>query len=144
MLKLARARLPERGSVIQRIEFVHADALNWRPAAEPYDWIVTHFFLDCLREEQLRQLIEKLAQAAEPRSNRLLADCCLPPSGLGRVRARIIHRLMYAFFGIVTKLPASHLTAPDRFLEDQGFLLRERRFAEWGLLHSDCWERAVE
>ena len=39
----------------------------------------------------------------------------------------------------VTRLPAARLTPPDALLAQQGFKLRERRFFEWGLLHSDLW-----
>jgi hypothetical protein len=41
---------------------------------------------------------------------------------------------------MMTGLPASTLTPPDVFLEQQGFTLREREVYDWGLLYSDRWQ----
>jgi hypothetical protein len=46
---------------------------------------------------------------------------------------------MYLFFRSVTRLPAGWLTPPDGLLMASGFVLRERRLFDWGLLHSDLW-----
>jgi hypothetical protein len=48
---------------------------------------------------------------------------------------------MYGFFRTMTRLPAHELTTPDSFLECAGFTLHRRIEAEWGLLHSDWWQR---
>jgi hypothetical protein len=50
---------------------------------------------------------------------------------------------MYAFFRFVTRLPARKLTPPDNYLQAAGFRLRSRQQTDWGLLHSDWWERSV-
>ena len=133
-----RARVDEKGSGC--VEFIHADALTWTPAEGDIDLFVTHFFLDCFRPEQLKLLIAKLTRSAAPRSNWLLADFQAAASGLQRHRSRIILWMMYRFFRVATQLPAASLTAPDSFLEENGFELRERNESEWGLLHSDWWQ----
>jgi len=33
------------------------------------------------------------------------------------------------------------LTPPDEFLLKNGFALRDRQTFDWGLLHSDLWQR---
>jgi hypothetical protein len=71
----------------------------------------------------------------------LLADFHEPPSGLAKWRARLILETMYLFFRWMAGLPAARLTPPDKALAEAGFVLRERRFFDWGLLHSDLWER---
>jgi ubiquinone/menaquinone biosynthesis C-methylase UbiE len=141
MLELARQRVSSK-SAAGAIDFVHADALAWQPPEGVFDLIVTHFFLDCFRPQDLRQLLPRLAQAAAPHAHWLLADFQIPQTGWRRWRASLIHRLMYLFFGVVTRLPARCLTVPDPLLAAQGFRLRQRRVSNWGLLRSDWWQRA--
>jgi hypothetical protein len=105
--------------------------------------IVTHFFLDCFRPEQLEPLIAKLAGAAAPNANWLLADFQAAPGGLACVRSKLILWTMYRFFRVVTRLPTKRLTPPDVFLEQHGFKLAERRLADWGLIHSDRWQHSL-
>jgi ubiquinone/menaquinone biosynthesis C-methylase UbiE len=141
MLKLAQQRLAKRGLSLREIEFVHADVLEWKPRAGSFDLIVTHFFLDCFRVDQLERLIRVLAEAASADAEWLIADFQLPAAGWPRFRARIIHILMYAFFRTVTRLPAKTLTCPDPLLAANGFVLKSRRLSEWGLLHADRWTK---
>jgi ubiquinone/menaquinone biosynthesis C-methylase UbiE len=139
MLAIAEKKTARAGAN-GKIEFVHADALDWTPR-NSFDLIATHFFLDCFTPAQLEILIPKIASAAAPNSVWLIADFQAPHAGLRRIRARLILQTMYLFFRIVTRLPARRLTAPDEFLKQNGFSLRERRESEWGLLKSDFWER---
>lgn len=141
MLKSAGRRLLHSGLGTGRTEFVHADVLHWTPPRQKFDLIVTHFFLDCFQREQLECIVAKLAAAASPQAGWWLADFRIPPRGLPRWRAAAIHHLMYGFFRVVTRLPARELTPPDDLLRAQGFVLCERRLSEWGLLHSDHWQR---
>lgn len=141
MLAAARARLEGQGKDSGRTGFICADALAWTPPDTQFDLVVTHFFLDCFRREQLELLIAKIARAAAPRANWLLGDFRCAESGLQRCRSQLILWSMYRFFRVVTRLPAKSLTPPDDFLEKHGFVLRERVLREWGLLHSDWWQR---
>jgi ubiquinone/menaquinone biosynthesis C-methylase UbiE len=142
MLALAETRLQRAGFTLDRIKFIHSDALAWTPPEQAFDLVVTHFFLDCFPPAQLQQVVEVLARAARPDATWLLADFQLPAAGLHRYRALMIHRMMYLFFRLATRLQARSLTTPDRFLEQHSFSLSERRLSEWDLLHSDRWERA--
>jgi ubiquinone/menaquinone biosynthesis C-methylase UbiE len=143
MLTVARGRLRRLGLLTAHTEFIHADALSWVPSPGAFDLIVTHFFLDCFRLDQQAQIIGKLARATRPRAQWLLADFQVPATGLLRLRAQIIHRVLYAFFGAFTDLPARKLTPPDDALKAHGFELRERNVSEWGLLHADRWIRKL-
>lgn len=140
MLDRARARARAQGLGDDRIEFVHADVSGWQAPLEKFDLLVTHFFLDCFRADQLAQMVPRLAAAAAPGAHWLLADFHEPTAGIAKWRARGILRAMYFFFQRVTGLPASRLTPPDAFLQQSGFVLRERTLSEWGLLHSDLWQ----
>jgi ubiquinone/menaquinone biosynthesis C-methylase UbiE len=139
MLEEARRRMRHNGLDDTRVEFIHDDVLNWTPAVKGYDLIVTNFFLDCFRADQLELIISRIAAATTPGTNWLIADFNLPSTGLRRVRSRLILWSMYLFFRTVTHLPAKSLTAPDLILERAGFGLRRRNESEWGLLRSDWW-----
>jgi ubiquinone/menaquinone biosynthesis C-methylase UbiE len=143
MLEAAQRRVTGRGGNCERIEFIHADALTWTPLEPGFDLLVTHFFLDCFRSEQLETLIAKFTRSAAPGANWLLADFQSAPAGFNRFRSQVILWLMYRFFRVVTRLPAAALVPPDSFLKRNGFLLRERALSDWGLLHSDWWQLAA-
>jgi ubiquinone/menaquinone biosynthesis C-methylase UbiE len=141
MLSLAKRRCERLGISLQQVEFIHADVLQWTPPATSFDLIATHFFLDCFSPGQLDHLVSKLAKAAKPDADWLLADFQIPAAGMQRRRAQVIHTLMYAFFRAFTKLPARRLTPPDEILRAHEFDLVKRNTSEWGLLHSDRWAR---
>jgi ubiquinone/menaquinone biosynthesis C-methylase UbiE len=144
MLECARARLRANKLNADRVEFLHADLLEQSPPMESFDLVVSHFFLDCLRPEQLGQVVARIAAATAPDARWLLADFCEPPGGAARWRARVILRAMYLFFRWATGLPATNVTPPDPYLERHGFQLCERRCTEWGLLHTDLWLRGEQ
>jgi ubiquinone/menaquinone biosynthesis C-methylase UbiE len=141
MLAIAQNRLRSLNLQPAKTTFLHADALEYSPPSDVFDLIVTHFFLDCFRPDQLQQLIPKLARAGTPNASWLLSDFTIPPKGFPRLRARAIHRLMYTFFRAATKLPARALTLPDPFLRASGFTLRHRLTTNLSLIHSDLWSR---
>ena len=104
-----------------------------------FDLIVTHFFLDCFRPEELAALVAKIAESAAEDAQWLLTDFREPESGWRRWRGRAALALMYGFFRVATGLSASRLTPPDPFFETAGFRLASRRLANFGLAHSDLW-----
>jgi len=142
MLDRARVVAPHTGEC-ERVRFIHATLPDWKPERADFDLIVTHFFLDCFPEPMLSQVIARLADAATPDARWLLSDFQIPARGAARLRARVVLALAYAFFRITTRLPAKRLVAPDDALTRNGFVLQQRRVADWGLLHSDVWKRTA-
>ena len=142
MLAAAQQRAQRAGLDMTRLSFLHAALPDWRPSAGRYDAIVTNFFLDCFSPDELRAVVAVLAGAATSDARWVVSDFTVPPRGLARLRARLVHALMYAFFKIITGLRATRVTAPDRLLAAQGFALAGRRTSEWGLLQADLWRRA--
>ena len=140
MLDQAQSNLLRHKLTTDRVEFIHADVLHWSPASTS-DLIVTNFFLDCFRSEQVAQIVSRLAIAATSEANWLLADFQVPRAGWKRLRSRLIIGSLYTFFRVMTRLPARKLTPPDPFLERSGFTLHRRKESEWDLLHSDWWQR---
>lgn len=143
MLRRARRQVSPTGDSHGGFDFVHASLPAWRPAPGEFDAIVTHFFLDCFAPDELGAVIAGLAQAARPSARWLIADFALPARGIARQRARMIHAAMYRFFRPVTRIRARAVTPPDPWLARQGFHLAHRTSFDWGLLQSDCWQRAA-
>ncbi|MBI3870557.1 MAG: class I SAM-dependent methyltransferase [Verrucomicrobia bacterium] len=136
MLAQARRQLLRHNMATACVRFIHADVLNWTPTGGDYDLVITHFFLDCFRADQLEQIIARLGAVTTPDGNWLLADFQTPAAGWKRIRGRLILWTLYAFFRATTRLPARRLTAPNSYLERAGFTRHRHTEAEWGLLHS--------
>jgi hypothetical protein len=122
---------------------VHASLPEWQPPAGAFDAIATHFFLDCFAPAQLRAVVATLTHAATPDARWMVSDFTVPAHGPARWRALAVHRLMYLFFRVTTRLPAHQVTPPDAVLAAHGFRLRHRRTLDWGLLHADLWQRSA-
>src|SRR3954471_14199239 len=56
---LAQARTVKN----QHVTFLHADVFDYEFQSDRFDAVVTHFFLDCFRPEQLEVLIPRTAQS---------------------------------------------------------------------------------
>jgi hypothetical protein len=121
------------------MKFLCCDVTEWEPPESEFDLVVSNFFLDCFRPEQIELIAEKISAALTDNARWLIADFCEPHRGWRKWRARIILQTMYGFFRWATALPARRLTAPDTILARHGFELRTRQTFEWGLLHSDLW-----
>jgi len=141
MLEQSQAVWRKAGGDAGQIEFIHASLPEWAPPPETFDLIVTNFFLDCFSAAQLTEVVTKLSASAQPGARWLVADFQIPDSGWQRLRARLILLSAYTFFRVATKLPARQLTSPDDLLRGAGFELQARRVTEWGLLHTDLWEK---
>ncbi len=141
MIDLARERLRREGLTGAQVEFIHADALAWQPPAAAFDLIVTCFFLDCFREDQLQKLMPVIAGAATTEAQWLIADFQIAPGGLRRVWSRVIVGFLYAFFRCVTRLPAHELVNVEPWVTAAGFTRRGRREFALGLLFCDWWGR---
>jgi hypothetical protein len=139
MLQQAQARVAPGDR--DRIQYLHADVLAWQPPPQHFDLIVTNFFLDCFRADQLAQLIPRLASATCAEARWIVSDFCLPDRGPARWRAAGIIAAMYFFFRVATRLPARSITPINSFFAASGFRLTECRHSEWGLLHTDLWQR---
>ena len=141
MIDQTRRRLQGAGLDGARVTFQQMDALDWTPPVEKYDLVVTHFFLDCFRPDQLQDLVPRLAASTTPGALWLVADFRVPERGWTRWRAQLLLTLLYAFFKLTTALSASRLTPPEPLLTKAGFRLVDRRLASFGFAHADLWQR---
>ena len=135
MLKVARQTAHAEACVT----FVCCDVTEWKPPPAEFDLVVSNFFLDCFRPDQIELIAERISAGLTDGARWLIADFCEPRRGWRKWRARTILHAMYWFFRGATNLPANRLTVPDAILARHGFELQARRTFEWGLLQSDLW-----
>ncbi len=143
MIAAARRRITKLGLDAHRVEFVASDALEWQGEAGNYDLVVTQFFLDCFRPEELQGLVARIGARTTADGQWLLADFRVPDRGWRRWRAKLLLALMYGFFRWATGLRANRLTSADAYLRQAGFELAGRRLVNFGFAHTDLWRRVT-
>ncbi len=136
---MLRALLRRAGPNARRVRVHCADARAWQPVNPPYDAIVTHFFLDCLSEDEVRALAARLQSALPPAGIWALSEFAIPEGGFGRWVARPVVWLLYRAFGLLTGLAVRELPHHAAILRAAGFTLRTRRTFLRGLLVAELW-----
>ncbi len=145
MIHQAKQVLTFSGLAIDRITWMHSDALELDFGTSSFDLVTTPFFLDCFTPSQLSFLIPGIASQCKPDASWLVTDFQIPETkGWRRARAKWIHWLMYLFFRRVTVIAANRWIDPDRFLSATGFKLLSRKESNLGLIRSDMWRRDKE
>ena len=136
MLALLRRRC---ALATTRLTTIHTDALT-HPFTDPYDLIVTHFFLDCLTQPELESLTLRLAPYLQPRTLWLLSDFRIPPSGALRLPSRLFVRLLYLAFRLLTGLRTTHLPDHTEALTRAGLTRIAHHHALRGILTTELWQ----
>ncbi len=106
---------------------------------EPYDLIVTHFFLDCLDPDEICSLAARLRAAASPTALWVVSEFAVPSAGVERMLARPIVSGLYRAFGWMTGLVVRELPDHGAALREAGFSLQKNRVWLGGLLASQIW-----
>lgn len=144
MLSAARRRVSRVPSAAERVRFAAADArVDPLPGAE-YDLVVTNFFLDCFRPAELAAVVSRAADACAPDAIWLDGDFRLPQAGWERLAARLALAGMYAFFRLITRIPAGRLADPAPLLTATGFRLEAETTWLRGFLSSRLWVKGAE
>lgn len=136
---MLRALVRRAGAHAGRVRTICADAREWQPDAEPYDLIVTHFFLDCLTTDEVCALAARMRAAAGAEALWVVSEFAQPENWFGRVLARHVVWLLYRAFGLFTGLAVRTLPDHDAALRAAGFALAKKRTWLCGLLVSELW-----
>jgi len=131
MLALARKRA---GS--ERVTYRHADALTVALPRGKYDTIATHFFLDCLNDEQAAALIARVTAAARPDARWLISEFQQASPWTS-----IVVRALYLFFQMTTGLRINRIVDYRALLHRHGFRASRQETAWRELLVSELWIR---
>lgn len=137
MIRLARQRLPTG----VQVRFHQQNALDPAPPG-PYDLVVTHFFLDCLSDDDTRRFIAGVKQHLLPGARWLVSEFQQVSSFPAAVHSWLWLRTMYGFFRVFTGLHTAKLPDYAGALHGAGFELETREDVRWGLITSQLWRLA--
>ena len=133
---LEQAATPHRNRLTTQI----ANMNHWNPPhSEPYDLIVTHFFLDCLTTAEVAALASRLRPVLAPQPHWLVSEFAVPQTFFGRLFAAPLVALLYRAFRVITGLRQQSLPEHARALTDSGWALDRESLHLRGLLVSQLW-----
>jgi ubiquinone/menaquinone biosynthesis C-methylase UbiE len=89
-----------------RIEWVHADILEWRSPAAHYDRVVTHFLLDLFTPDRICRIVEKISRLATKDALWVNVDFTSENQCL---RQKLLMWAQYPFFRICAGIEAFRL-----------------------------------
>ena len=132
MLDLLRQR-----ACSERLATQHADARGYIPKFAP-DLVVTHFFLDCLTDEEVRSLMADVAPRLAPGALWLVSDFGIP-KGAWAWSGQVAVRLLYLAFRVLTGLRTTRLADFASSLEGNGFVCVAKHEVLKGFLTTELW-----
>ena len=136
MLDLLSARCKSHA---ERLRIIQDNALHYVPENnDRYDLVVTHFFLDCLTSKQVNQLIQQIAPGLSPEAIWLVSDFHIPPGKLA-LPAKLVVRVLYLVFRVLTGLRVTQLPDHATALANAGFANIDRQQFLGGLLVTELW-----
>ena len=139
MLSLLQNRVKEAGAG-SRLRTYLADVRDFEPKDYGYDLVVTHFFLDCLTENEIALLIQKIRPHLAEDCRWLVSDFAIPPKGLKKLIGRIMVSSLYLGFRVLTNLQIRRLPQLSTVWRDAGYQLQKRHEFLGGLLYSEIRE----
>jgi len=140
MLELLTQRVARLGpSTRDRLQTLQTNALDFKPEGEPYDLVVTHFFLDCFSEREVDAMIERITPQLTPDAVWLVSEFAISERLLTGYLSRTAVGILYWVFGLVTGLKVRSVPDYGKLLERAGFQLRQHKNHIGGLLRSEMW-----
>jgi ubiquinone/menaquinone biosynthesis C-methylase UbiE len=125
----AAARRAARIECCPKIEFFHADILDWQPALAHYDRIVTHFVLDLYRPYSMRRIIEKISRLATEDALWINVDFS---NANQRLCQSLLMWAQYRFFRICAGIEAPRLFDSGDYFREAGWQIIESRTIKRG------------
>lgn len=135
-----RARLNCR-NVDTRLHTIQADLRQFTPVGKDYDLVISHFFLDCLTNGEVMDLIARLSPRMTPDAIWLVSEFSVPEEGWPRLGARMVIRSLYFAFSVLTGLHVRKIPNYAKSFDDNKFRLLEKSEYLGGMLITEVWER---
>jgi len=144
MLTLLQSRICKVGAR-NRGTFTQADVNDegFHPCGREFDLVVTHFFFDCFTDREVETIVDLIIPRLAHESIWIVSEFDVPSTG-PRTCARILIRLLYTSFGLLTGLAVRSLPDHRRILQSRGFRLEKRTMNLRGILVSELWRRAKQ
>ena len=124
-----------------RLQTIQADLRSFCPSPKDYDLVVSHFFLDCLTNEEVAVLAERVASHSAHNATWLVSEFSIPEKGWRRAGSRVLVRSLYLVFSWMTGLRVHRLPDYAAVLGSHGFYRGEQHKLLQGLLVSEIWTR---
>lgn len=141
MLRLLSNRARRIG-VDDRLTVTCSDARSYQPPTDRYDLVVTHFFLDCLTQDEAASLIARLRPHLSPGARWLVSEFQIPTgSRLRAACARTLIAFLYASFRLLTGLTVRQIPPWRTLLTQAGFVPESTHTELGGLLVSELWRQ---
>ncbi len=122
-----------------RLSVQQCDARAFLPESR-FDLVVTHFFLDCLSDREVHELVERIAPALEPGAQWVVSEFAVP-DGWFKWLAWAFVRGLYLAFRLLTGLRVTRLPRYAVALEEFGFRRLSAKKLLGGVLVSEVWQR---
>jgi ubiquinone/menaquinone biosynthesis C-methylase UbiE len=145
MIELARQRVARLGpTYLERLRFFHQDVTEFSPPATAssagYDLLATHFFLDCFAQQEIVQVVSRIAAWAAPQAKWLVSDVRQAPNSISKIWTRAAIRTLYAAFNSTTGLRLTKLPRYTEALTAAGCAPTQEKITAAGLLYSALWQ----
>lgn len=141
MLALARSRLARTAATATKTRFFQLDVRHQALPGTTYDLIVTHFFLDCLNDLEVIDVVDKVANSAAPNTRWVVSDFAQPDGGVSKYIGMWLVQVLYLFFRRTARLEAQKLPSYRPALCSAGFVLEKKERFAGGILFSEIWIR---
>jgi trans-aconitate methyltransferase len=136
---MLRSQARRAGAEAGRLRLHHADARQWDAGDQRFDAVASHFFLDCLTTDEVRELAKKMRGTVSDTAVWVISEFALPRGWLMRRASAVIVALLYRAFGLMTGLQPQTLPDYADALRDAEFTLEKKRTWLGGLLVSELW-----
>jgi ubiquinone/menaquinone biosynthesis C-methylase UbiE len=144
MLAQLRRRVAYTGADAEgRLRIVQADLRHFTPDCSGYDLVVSHFFLDCLTDAELREMTERIVPHLAPGATWLVSEFAIPKDGWRRVAARSIVHFLYFAFDKMTHLRVQELPDYEQIFLQNGFHRSKQAWLLGGLLVAEMWKQGA-
>jgi SAM-dependent methyltransferase len=124
-----------------RLQTVRADLRQWIPSGERYDLVASHFFIDCLTEDEVDALIARTFPHLTDHATWLISEFAVPDGRVRGTLARLLIGFLYFAFGVMTRLRVRELPDYAAVMARHGFHRQERATFLGGLLTTETWSR---
>jgi len=129
-----------------RLETLCCDLRNGLPQQakeKQFDLIATHFFLDCLTANEVERIASDTATITTANARWLVSEFNIPDNGTMHLLSRIVIRLLYAAFHLLTGLNTQHLPSYREILRHHGWQMEQSKTHLRGLLVSELWTHSA-
>jgi ubiquinone/menaquinone biosynthesis C-methylase UbiE len=124
-----------------RLDLHCADVRSWSIPDVEYDLVASHFFFDCFTTRELTNLVSRVAPKLSPNAHWLVSDFAIPNHVFWSSFAKVLVRLLYFAFGLLTRTRLTHLPAHQPALKSASFELADEQTALGGTLRSELWSK---